>query len=725
MGPAPIAFVVAAMLSRALSVFAASAVVFSVSALAEPVTTDALGPSAFTAPGRFPTSVYKHYYNSPTATSAQPQPVISDPISHKIYPFELTNPATLPKNNTRDPHVLPPKASSGQLLESAFAQVLSIASNPTFGTNNCARCQAALEVGKFLALAAPEQGPTFAVRACEHFGFNKDCATQYGIFQLGSVITQVVANADVAGLDGQMICSHFLSGLCPAPTTTPLNLTGWFAKPKPNPLPAAKKPSGKRIKVLHLSDMHIDPRYANGAEANCTSGLCCREINHNRASPNVTVFPAPRFGAYLCDSPFSLITAALQAIPVLAGTERSGFDFTVYTGDLVSHDSENQLSRDYVRYTEVVLYDLLKRTLGSGPVYAALGNHDSYNQAQDAPHSLGGQLAEQFSWNYDHVASLWEHEGWIPHSVVDQARAHYAAYMVRRQDGLRVITLNTDLWYSANYFNYINMTNPDVSGMLRFLTDELQAAEDAGDAVWILGHVLSGWDGSNPLQNPTNLFYQIVDRFSPHVIKAIFFGHTHEDQVMIYYANNATDISAQTAAAVGWIGPSITPLTNLNSGFRVYEVDSGVRASSPHTRRIPDIMYPSGVRPLDTISVQTFEILDAHTWKSDVNSFPQLDAEGSAGPVYEYEYSTRAAYGANITGWGPDDPLNATWWHHVTEEMEADSSLVTVFNTFQGKSSVRSPACTGDCVAAKICYIRSGSVPLAKQNCIPGFGSVQ
>ena len=26
--------------------------------------------------------------------------------------------------------------------------------------------------------------------------------------------------------------------------------------------------------------------------------------------------------------------------------------------------------------------------------------------------------------------------------------------------------------------------------MLRFLTDELQAAEDAGQRVWILGHVL-------------------------------------------------------------------------------------------------------------------------------------------------------------------------------------------------------------------------------------------
>ena len=35
--------------------------------------------------------------------------------------------------------------------------------------------------------------------------------------------------------------------------------------------------------------------------------------------------------------------------------------------------------------------------------------------------------------------------------------------------------------HSANYYNYINMTQLDPSGMFRFLTDELQAAEDAGD----------------------------------------------------------------------------------------------------------------------------------------------------------------------------------------------------------------------------------------------------
>lgn len=87
MGPTLAALLAAAMLShRVLSIAAASAVAFSVPGFAEPVAVDALGPSAFTAPGAFPTSVYKHYYNSPTATSAQPQPVISDPVSVGTIP---------------------------------------------------------------------------------------------------------------------------------------------------------------------------------------------------------------------------------------------------------------------------------------------------------------------------------------------------------------------------------------------------------------------------------------------------------------------------------------------------------------------------------------------------------------------------------------------------------------------------------------------------------------
>lgn len=48
--------------------------------------------------------------------------------------------------------------------------------------------------------------------------------------------------------------------MCADPGTSPLDLTNWFAKPKPNPLPPPKQPTGERLKILHLSDLHIDPR---------------------------------------------------------------------------------------------------------------------------------------------------------------------------------------------------------------------------------------------------------------------------------------------------------------------------------------------------------------------------------------------------------------------------------------------------------------------------------
>lgn len=228
--------------------------------------------------------------------------------------------------------------------------------------------------------------------------------------------------------------------------------------------------------------------------------------------------------------------------------------------------------------------------------------------------------------------------------------------------------------------------------MLAFLITELQAAEDANERVWIIGHVLTGWDGSNPLPNPTNLFYQIIDRYSPHVIANVFFGHTHEDQIMIYYANNGTRQTSENALVPGWIGPSVTPLTNLNSGFRMYEVDTG-----------------------------SFDVYDAYTWYSNVSSFPDLNVS-STGPTYQYEYSTREAY--NIS-WPTTAPLNATYWHAVSKAMETDITLIEKFNTFQGKSSVKTPNCTNaECQEARVCYMRSGSVALG-QACRQGYGSVQ
>ncbi|KAG0703316.1 sphingomyelin phosphodiesterase [Suillus ampliporus] len=649
-----------------------------------------ISTTVYTVPGAFPTSVYGTYWNDPTATSAQPQPVITDPVTNEIFPYELTDPANFPKNDTVDPHPLPMTATPSQLMEEALAQIKAIVTNPIFDT--CAQCQASLAVGKMLVLGAPEQGPLLAEAVCQFFN-STACYDEFSRLALGSTFSQVLSFLNAGGYDGQNLCAYL--SLCPMPPTAPLNTTGWFAKPKPNPLPPPKQPSGQRLKVLHISDTHIDPRYSIGSEANCSAYMCCRDNVFNAASPDQIVLPASRFGNYYCDVPLDLMLAAMQAIGPLTGTEECGFDFSIFTGDLTAHDPDNQYSRAYVEYAEVLSYNLLKKYVGPAPVYATVGNHDTYMQFQMIPYTMGGPLGTQFNWLYEHISSMWQYEGWLPEESIAYAATHYAAYAVKRTDGLKIISIDTNLWYTSNYYSYINSTEPDPFGILRFLTDELQASEDAGERVWVIGHVLSGWDGTQAQVNPSNLFYQIVDRFSPHVISNIFFGHTHEDQLSIFYANNGTVMNAETALAVSWIVPSITPLTNLNSGFRFYEVDSA-----------------------------TFDILDAYTYISDVNEFPALDNQTEVGPTFYLEYSTRDAYGGNIT-WGANDPLNATWWHLVTDQMILDPALVQTYNTYQSKSSVAGLNCTGECIPAKICYMRSGSSSLAYQNCPAGYSSTE
>jgi hypothetical protein len=121
------------------------------------------------------------------------------------------------------------------------------------------------------------------------------------------------------------------------------------------------------------------------------------------------------------------------------------------------------------------------------------------------------------------------------------------------------------------------------------------------------------------------------------------------------------------------------------------------------------------------VDTGSFDVYDAYTFYSDVSSYPALQ---ETGPIYKFEYSTRDAYAPAIN-WPRDAPLNATFWHEVTVAMETNRTLVSQFNTYQGKMSVRTPNCTSEaCARAKVCYMRAGSVQLGLA-CPRGFSSVQ
>ena len=336
------------------------------------------GSSAYTVSAGFPTSAFSSYWQRPVATQ-EPQPALYDPVLNITFPLNLTNPDTIPTVDN-DPIFYPQptanisNSTAEALLQGAFKNISSIILGDTV-VGNCSKCQASLGVAKVLAQNAPTRVPTLLVQLCETFKFssNATCTDNYAATSFGAIWTQVLALADVTGLDGQYICNDLSSTFCPTPKTSPLNVTSLFPRPKPTnvSIPVA---SGKRVKVLHLSDFHLDPRYSAGSEANCTAGLCCRTNVHAAgADVGQITLPAPLYGAYECDTPYYLGLAALQAIAPLTGTSGpKSAAWTIYTGDLVSHDSQNQLSRAYTEYAETSVYDLFKEYIGS-PVFPVLG----------------------------------------------------------------------------------------------------------------------------------------------------------------------------------------------------------------------------------------------------------------------------------------------------------------------------------------------------------------
>lgn len=151
-----------------------------------------------------------------------------------MYPFALTNPNKIPQvlpsallsalcaqlfsfqNDTKDPIILPPRASPAQILEQAINLFVSISQNPVFQNDPCAACQASLAGAKFVALAAPEEGPAFAIQFCEAFTTGIDCPGMFGVETMGPIFTQVVAAADIGGFDGRVSASSeftYLPGL--------------------------------------------------------------------------------------------------------------------------------------------------------------------------------------------------------------------------------------------------------------------------------------------------------------------------------------------------------------------------------------------------------------------------------------------------------------------------------------------------------------------------------
>ena len=86
---------------------------------------------------------------------------------------------------------------------------------------------------------------------------------------------------------------------------------------------------------------------------------------------------------------------------------------------------------------------------------------------------------------------------------------------------MKVISINTNLYYKENFWLYEATMEYDPDGQLAWLVSELQAAETAGQRVFIIGHMPLG--ANDALHDGSNYLGQILNRYDA-TIAALFFG---------------------------------------------------------------------------------------------------------------------------------------------------------------------------------------------------------
>lgn len=414
--------------------------------------------------------------------------------------------------------------------------------------------------------------------------------------------------------------------------------------------------------------------------------------------------PAGPYGDHNCDAPVSLEESMYAAIKELVPDAA----FALFTGDIVDHAVWNTTEAQNILDMNNA-YALMASSGAFPVVFGTAGNHESSPTNAYPPADVGNES----QWVYDTLAADWTQ--WIGASAASGVSSTTSgAYSTTYGNNLRIISLNTNFYYVQNYWLYQPTMETDPSGQLAWLVDELQAAETAGQRVYIIGHMPFGL--SDTLHNPSNYLDQIVNRYES-TIAAMFFGelpfplpcvlvflpisdkdkqkakildinetlsgHTHLDHFEISYADY-TQRSYQGASAMSYIMPSLTPTSGMPA-FRVYTVD-----------------------PV------TFGVLDATTYAADMTN-PDFQ---TTGPVWTEYYSAKAAYGPLVSPplAATDDTAELTpaFWHNVTEALAASQDD---FDAYYARKSRGwdVAACTGTCATAEICQLQSAR---AEDNCI-------
>uniref|UniRef100_UPI00398F753F cyclic GMP-AMP phosphodiesterase SMPDL3A n=1 Tax=Pristiophorus japonicus TaxID=55135 RepID=UPI00398F753F len=303
-----------------------------------------------------------------------------------------------------------------------------------------------------------------------------------------------------------------------------------------------------------VTDLHLDPTYHLTDDP---TKVCLSSKGHpaKHAGP---------YGDYLCDSPYNLIQSAFKFMKD-AKVQPS---FVIWTGDSPPHVSAEKLSTKIVIDILHNMTQTIQEYFKDLQVFPTLGNHDYWPQ---------DQLPVNVSDVYNAAADMWKQ--WLTSDArrTLQKGGFYTQVFdcSVTQQTLRIISLNTNLYYSPNK---VTERIPDPAGQFVWLEYTLKKAQQNKEKVYLIAHVPPGYlpDSMSTTairEKDNERLMQILRKYSD-IIVGQFFGHTHKDSIMVLLDDQGNPINSL------FVGPAVTPQRGFlnrvsnNPGLRLYKYDT-------------------------------------------------------------------------------------------------------------------------------------------------------
>ncbi|XP_015119788.1 sphingomyelin phosphodiesterase isoform X2 [Diachasma alloeum] len=419
------------------------------------------------------------------------------------------------------------------------------------------------------------------------------------------------------------------------------------------PLHFEVEESTESLKILQITDIHFDPLYEPGGNADCHEPTCCRRGQNNTGGNRKS---AGFWGDFNnCDVPWHAVLDALDETK----TRHGDADLIYFTGDVIDHGVW-ETSRSVNSRSLHKIFKKMKETFRDRPVYPIFGNHEPHPLNQFAPDDIDEDSLST-KWLYALLANIWIDAGWLPESTRSTI-LQGGFYTVTPKKGFRIIAINNNVAYIYNW--WLLYKPNDLNGQLRWLADTLLEAERNQEIVHILGHMPGG---SHHFQHTWSREYRkIVNRFA-HIIAAQFNGHTHNDEFnLFYHPDNKSRI-----ITVAWNGGSITPYTNLNPNYKIYQANA-----------------------------KTYQVENADTWFYNLT---EANLTPNQRPRWHKMYSFKEEYGL--------DNLSKESLHSLITDMAKGGRSLEIYhkNFYKHAAPQLDKNCDRKCMQHHVCAIVTSS----------------